>query len=70
MVYSSDSGDITASDIINVLNSWAAINGPVLMYYCRLVETWQPLVKCAALHVKVQPLYMGPVWEGLLLFGG
>jgi len=26
LVYSSDSGDITATDIINVLNSWAAIN--------------------------------------------
>jgi len=27
VVYLSDSGDITATDIINVLNSWAAING-------------------------------------------
>ena len=27
MAYSSDSGDITASDMINALKSWAAING-------------------------------------------
>ena len=27
MVYSSDSGDITASDMINALKSWAATNG-------------------------------------------
>ena len=35
------------------------------MRYWRLVETWQLLVKCAAL--QVQPLYMGTIWEGLLL---
>jgi len=27
VVYSSDTGDITASDMIDVVKSWAAING-------------------------------------------
>ena len=36
VVYSSDTGDITASDMIDTVKSWAAINGVLLL---RLVDT-------------------------------
>ena len=38
VVYSSDSGDITATDIINVLNSWAAISGAAISGADALLE--------------------------------